>query len=240
MRKTTNNRKNTISGSFNFLLSYFRTLILELEAAKKREDGSEDRRSNVTMLQGCCLCFSGGISGTHTILSRHLFLNERNSEMGWDSCVNIFRSTTLIPFTVTHWFYLVCKLNFCSSRQRDTFYTTSQELCHVMCLAKQVTPAQMYVHVQWKEENLHRVRRRFAISYSPMKCQLSGMRKRIESGWLTCAADSKERSSEVHIQYGEVDDVDAEPIGKNGSSSSAANNGGSVIKEVRFNWIDLL
>ena len=55
-------------------------------------------------------------------------------------------------------------------------------------------------------------------------------------GWekFTPAADRDKRSSEVQIQYDEVD-VEAEPIGKSGSS---ANNGESPCKEVRGDRTD--
>ena len=60
---------------------------------------------------------------------------------------------------------------------------------------------------------------------------MSAKRIRRESrGVPTAAADSNEKSSEVQIQYGE-NDFKTDPIGKNDSS---ANNGGSVIKEVRL------
>ena len=51
---------------------------------------------------------------------------------------------------------------------------------------------------------------------------------------MTPAADRDKRSSEVQIQYDEVD-VQAEPIGKSGLS---ANNGESPCKEVRGDWTD--
>ena len=79
------------------------------------------------------------------------------------------------------------------------------------------------------KENLWRARSQFAISFSSMK--VSGANKKgIERVSLLNAADSNQRSSEVQVQCGQVD-FEAEPIG--GKNDSSANNGSSVIKEVR-------
>ena len=65
-----NSRNNINSGSFNSLFSSFRTLRGDWSQSEE-DDGSEDH--NVTMLQGCCFCFSGnGIAGTINYLTIRL------------------------------------------------------------------------------------------------------------------------------------------------------------------------